>query len=124
MVLQLPCLTLEVALNGYNILLVEVASFLIITDVIGCDSDVVGAPLLPLLAILGALPSALDGGFGLWCSTATSGCFRVAQDEGSTDCLLATGVPCGNIEQLFDGFLLIKAELMPMSATLGSSWHF
>jgi hypothetical protein len=64
MVLRLQSLMLEVALGGCNILLAGVTSFLIITVVAGHDSDVAGAPLLPLLATLGALPSAIDGGFG------------------------------------------------------------
>jgi hypothetical protein len=92
MVLRLPRLVLEIMFSGRDILLIGVVSFLVITIVVGRNGDASGVPLLPLLAALGALPSILDGGFGWCCSSTTSGCFHVAQDEGGPNHLLARGV--------------------------------
>jgi hypothetical protein len=78
MVLQLPCLALEVAFGGRNMFLAGGASFLIIAVITGRDSNAPRASLLPLLATLGAFPSTFDGGFGKLCSAAASGRLRVA----------------------------------------------
>jgi hypothetical protein len=85
MVLQLMRLVLQIALGGCDILLIEIASFLVIAVIVGSDdgdddsdSNMPGVALLPLFAALGAIPSALGGGFVRCCLTATSGCFRVA----------------------------------------------
>jgi hypothetical protein len=112
MVLRLSPLALEVVLGDSDILLSRVASFLVIAIIMGHNSDVPGAPIMPLLSALGTFPSTLDGGFRRCCSATTYGCFHVAQDEGSPNRLLARGVPGGDIKQLLGGVWVITTELM------------
>jgi hypothetical protein len=78
MVLRLLCLVLEITFDGRDILLAKIVSFLITVAIADHNGDVSGAPLLPLLAVVGVLPSALDGGLG-WCDSAAAGVlFHVA----------------------------------------------
>jgi hypothetical protein len=59
-------------------LLTGVAGLPVITAIAGYYSNAMGLPLLPFLAVIGAFPSALNGGLG-WCGSATAGGrFRVA----------------------------------------------
>jgi hypothetical protein len=109
MVLRLPCLALEVVLHGCDMFPIGGDNFL---TIVGRDSDVSEVPLLPLLATLGAFPSAFDGGFLWWCSATASDCFHVAKDKGGPYRLLTGGVPSGDVEQLFGGFRLITAKLI------------
>jgi hypothetical protein len=71
-------LALEVILGICEIHLTRVTSFLVVADVTGRNNDVLGAPLVPLLATLGAFPSTLNGGFGRWWLAATRGYFGVS----------------------------------------------
>jgi hypothetical protein len=98
MVLRIPRQALEVRHDSHEILLSRVASFLVVAIVARRDSDALGAPLLPLLAALGAFPRTIDGGFGWCCSIVDGGCFHVAQDEGSPNRLLVRVVPGGDIK--------------------------
>jgi hypothetical protein len=65
MVLRLSPLALEVVLGDSDILLSRVASFLVIAIIMGHNSDVPGAPImpffLPLAPFLALLMVALDG---------------------------------------------------------------
>jgi hypothetical protein len=72
MVLRLPHLQLEITFGGCDILLAGVICFLVATTVARRYDDVPGPPLLPLLATLCALPSALNGVLG-WCGSAATG---------------------------------------------------
>jgi hypothetical protein len=77
------------------------------------DRDIlpVGASLWPLLAALGTLLGAFDGGFGWHSPAAASSRFPIAQNEGSPNRLLARGVPSGIIKHPLGGSRLIMIEL-------------
>jgi hypothetical protein len=112
MVLGLPRLALVVALGGRDVLLTGVVHFLAITVIAGSDSDMLGALLLPLLATLGTILSALGGGFGWYSTAAAGGRFHVTQNESSPNCLFTRGVSSGDIQQLHGGARLIPSKLM------------
>jgi hypothetical protein len=98
MVLQLPHLTLEIVFGGRDILLTGVISFLSVAIISGRNGDMSRTSLLPLLATLGTLLSAIDSGLERCCSATAGGYFHVAQDKGSPNCLIARGVLSGNVE--------------------------
>jgi hypothetical protein len=98
MVLQLPHLTLEIMFGCRDILLTRVIIFLIVTIISGRNGDMLRVSLLPLLAALGTLLSAIDGGLERCYSATAGGYFHVAQDKGGPNCLLARGVLSGNVE--------------------------
>jgi hypothetical protein len=77
MVLGLPCLALEVTLGGHDVLLTGLVHFFVIAVIAGSDYDVSWAPLLLLLAALGALLRALGGSFGWCCKAAAGGHFHI-----------------------------------------------
>jgi hypothetical protein len=138
MVLRCSHLALEAMFSGRDTLLARVTGFLIATAIVGRYDDAVRAPLLPLLAALGAFHSTLGGGHRWGCPAATGGRFHATLDEGNPNHLLARGLSSGNVEQLFGSCRLFMAELvyqgnvMPSqnadmtsaSATLGGSWYF
>jgi hypothetical protein len=103
MVIWLSCLSLEVTLDGRNILLVRVVCFLVVVVAAGNDCDPSGASLFSLLATFSALPSAFDSGFECFRLASTSSCFPIAWREGSPNRLLARGMPSGDIKQLHGG---------------------
>jgi hypothetical protein len=73
-----PSLAIEVMFGSRYTLLNRVVGSLVATAIAGYYGDVMGSPLLPLLAALSAIPSTLDSGLG-GCSSATiSSCFSVA----------------------------------------------
>jgi hypothetical protein len=72
MVLRLSHLPLEITFYGRDILLARVMCFLIVATIARRYDDVPGPPLLPLLATLCTLPSALNSVLG-WCGLATTG---------------------------------------------------
>jgi hypothetical protein len=107
MVFRLPRMVLEVTLNGCDILLIEAVQFIVIVIAAASSNyDPSGAPPLLLLAALGAFV----GGVG-WCRpTATGDHFPITPNKDGPDCLLARGVPGGNIKQLLGSVRLIAPE--------------
>jgi hypothetical protein len=63
MIFGRPSLPLEVALDNRYELLTGVTGFLIIITTAGCYGDMMGSPLLPLLATHNAFSGTSDGGF-------------------------------------------------------------
>jgi hypothetical protein len=72
MVLSRRRLVLEVASSGHHTLLVGATDFIVDGTATGHNDDAARAPLLPLLAALGDLPSAL-GSDRIWCCPAAVG---------------------------------------------------
>jgi hypothetical protein len=111
---RLSCLVLEVTLGSSNELLVRIISLLVVVTLFVAASDYysLGSLLWPPLIAFGAPPCILANRLE-WCPlTTTGGCLPVTLDENSPDCLLARGMPSGDVEQLLHGLWLIVTELM------------
>jgi hypothetical protein len=78
MIIGRPSLALEVTLGSRYALLIGVVGCLVAATIASYYGDVMGSPLLPLLAALSSIPGAFDGGLG-GCGSATfSGRFCIA----------------------------------------------
>jgi hypothetical protein len=108
------CLSLDLALGGGNELLVGVTNIFVLVTLVasGGDHDSLGSPQWPPLVASGAPFYALVGCLG-WCSpTAVGGCLPATLDKNSPDCLLARGIPGGDVEKLLRGLWLVTTELV------------
>jgi hypothetical protein len=117
---RLPRLALEVMLSSGNELLVGVIVLVVnVARVIaGSDCESLGSSLWPPLVAFGGprctLTNCLEG-----CPLTTNGgCLHVTLDQKGLNCLLARGMPGGNVEQLLHGLWLITAELMQQGLIL------
>jgi hypothetical protein len=87
-------LALEIAFGSFYVLLARVTSSLTTAAVAGYYGDVMGLPLLPLIATLTAYPRALDGGCG---SATISDRCGVAYNEGGQNRLLTRSVSSSSL---------------------------
>jgi hypothetical protein len=112
--LGLSCLALEITLSSGEELLIRVTNILVIVTLVtaSSDRDSLGPPLWPPLVAFGTPLHTLVSCLGSHCSTATGGCFPVVLNKNGPDCLLARGMPGGNVEELLCGLWLVTAELM------------
>jgi hypothetical protein len=96
---QLSCLVLEIALNGYDLLLIGAVRSLVtivITDRSDCNT--LGVPLLPLFVALSAFPSTFAGSFG-WCPPAAVGDhFPFTLNEGIPDHFITRSMSGGDVK--------------------------
>jgi hypothetical protein len=97
-----------------NKVLVGVIGLLVVATLVtaGGDCDLLGSLLCPPLVAFGAPFCTLAGCLEGRPSTTVGARLPVALDKNGSDCLLARGVPGGDIEQLLHGLWLIMAELM------------
>jgi hypothetical protein len=99
----LSCQELEITLSSGNELLIGVTNILVIVTLViaGSDHDSLGPPLWPPFIA-----------FGAPLHTLTEGHFPTVLYENGPGCLLARGMPGGDVEELLHGLWLVMAELM------------
>jgi hypothetical protein len=101
----LPCLMLEIALSSSNELIVGVVNLCVISTLMatGSDHDLLGSPLWPPLDAFGSPLRTLADCLKGHPLTTIRGYLPVTLAENRSDCLLARGVPCGDVKHLLRG---------------------
>jgi hypothetical protein len=111
---RLPHLALEVVLCRGDEHLIRVTNLLVVVILVTAsgDHDSLESLFRPPLAAFGALLCALVGCLERCPLTAVVGRFPAVLDENDPECLLARGVPGGNVKELLHGLRLVTAEFM------------
>jgi hypothetical protein len=109
-----PRLVLKIRFGRGNELLVGVTDVLVIITLIATsgDCDSLGPPLCPPLTAHDAHLCSLVGYYGRRSPTTARGCLPIALHKDGPDCLLARGVPGGDVEELLRCLWMFTVELM------------
>jgi hypothetical protein len=96
---------MKIMLSNGDELLIGVANILVIVTIViaGSDHDSLGPPFRPPFVAFGIPLHALVGCLGGHPSTTTRGHFPAVLYENGPDCLLARGIPGGDVEELLHG---------------------